>query len=88
MDKNTILKFENEITAGERCENAFWLTACANALAHELAYANKDQIGQYDAWEIASMIEAATGAAMQECGTLSEALCEEAIDKKTRKGTH
>lgn len=82
MDRDTPVKCESEISAGERCERVFWLMACANALAHELVYANKGTIGRYDAWEVAGMIEAATDAAMQDCGVLSEALCDEAIAKE------
>ena len=85
MDKNTLLKGESTIPAGDRCENAYWLTAAANALAHELVLANKEQIGRYDAWEIASMIEVATDAAMAETAILSEYLCDEAREKKNRE---
>ena len=84
MDKNTLVETESTIPAGDRCENAYWLAAAANALAHELAYANKGQIGRYETWQVASMIEAATDAAMAECGILSEYLCDEAREKKTR----
>lgn len=62
MDRDTLLKTTNTVKAGDRCENAYWLAAAANALAHELVYANKEQIGKYDAWEVAAMIEAATEA--------------------------
>lgn len=81
MDKNTLVKCESEIPAGDRCENAYWLAAAANALAHELVYANKGQIGRYDAWEVAAMIEAATDAAMAEIGIANEYLCDEAREK-------
>lgn len=85
MDKNTMLETTNTISAGDRCENAYWLAAAANALAHELVYASKGEIGRYEAWQIAAMIEAATDAAMEECGVLSEYLCDEAREKKTRE---
>ncbi len=82
MDRDTLLETANTVKAGDRCENAYWLAAAANALAHELAYANKGQIGRYDAWQVASMIEAATDAAMAEIGIINEYLCDEARDKK------
>lgn len=66
-------------------QNAYWLAAAANALAHELVYANKEQIGKYDAWEVAAMIEAATDAVMMEATILSEYLCDEAREKKIRE---
>lgn len=59
MDRDTLLKTTNTVKAGDRCENAYWLAAAANALAHELVYANKEQIGKYDAceaWEKAEKI--------------------------------
>lgn len=82
MDRDTLLETTNTVKAGDRAENAFWLSAAANALARELVYANKDQVGKYDAWEIAAMIEAATDAAMTEVAILSEYLCDEVRDKK------
>ena len=85
MDKNTLVKCECEIPAGDRCENAYWLATAANALAHELAYANKEQIGRYEAWQVASMIEAATDAAMAEIAIVEEYLCDEAREKKTQE---
>lgn len=85
MDKNTLVKCESEIPAGDRCENAYWLVTAANALAHELAYANKGQIGRYDDWQVASMIEAAADAAMAEIAIVNEYLCDEAQEKKTRE---
>lgn len=81
MDRDTLLETANTVKAGDRAENAYWLAAAANALAHELVYANKDQIGRYDAWEVAAMIEAATDAAMMETAILSESLCDEAREK-------
>lgn len=85
MDNDTLVKTTNTAKAGDRCENAYWLAAAANALAHELVYANKAQIGKYDAWEIAAMIEAATDAAMMETTILNEFLCDEAREKKTQE---
>lgn len=81
MDRDTLLETTNTVKAGDRAENAYWLAAAANALAHELIYANKGQIGRYDAWEVAAMIEAATDAAMTETAILSESLCDEAREK-------
>ena len=81
MDRDTLLEATNTIKAGDRCENACWLTEAANALAHELIYANNGQVGKYDAWQVASMIEAATNAAMMEVAILSEYLCDEAREK-------
>ena len=81
MDRDTLLEATNTIKAGDRCENACWLTEAANALAHELIYANNGQVGKYDAWQVASMIEAATDAAMMEVAILSEYLCDEAREK-------
>lgn len=72
MDRDTLLKATNTIKAGDRCENACWLTEAANALAHELIYANNGQVGKYDAWQVASMMEVAI---------LSEYLCDEAREK-------
>lgn len=83
MDKNTLVNEESTIPAGDRCENAYWLATAANALAHELAYANKDQIGRYDAWQVASMIEAAADAAMAEIAIVNEYLYDEARKKNT-----
>ena len=85
MDSDTLVKTTNTAKAGDRCENAYWLAAAANALAHELVYANKAQIGKYDAWEIAAMIEAATDAAMMENTILNEFLCDEAREKTNQK---
>lgn len=85
MDRDTLLEATNTVKAGDRCENAFWLTAAANALAHELVYANKDRVGQYDAWQVATMIEAATDAAMMETAILSEHLCETKDDGEKGK---
>lgn len=85
MDSDTLVKTTNTAKAGDRCENAYWLAAAANALAHELVYANKDQVGKYDAWQVAAMIEAATDAAMTEVAILSEYLCDEAREKKTQE---
>lgn len=82
MDRDTLLETTNTVKAGDRVENAYWLAAAANALAHELAYTNKGQIGRYDAWQVASMIEAATDAAMDEIGIFNEYLCDEVRDKK------
>lgn len=82
MDRDTLLETTNTVKAGDRAENAFWLSAAANALAHELVYANKEQVGKYDAWQVATMIEAATDAAMTEVAILSEYLCDEVRDKK------
>ncbi len=82
MDRDTLLETTNTVKAGDRVENAYWLAAAANALAHELAYTNKGQIGRYDAWQVASMIEAATDAAMDEIGIVNEYLCDEVRDKK------
>ena len=81
MDRDTLLEATNTIKAGDRCENACWLTEAANALAHELIYANNGQVGKYEAWQVASMIEAATNAAMMEVAILSEYLCDEAREK-------
>lgn len=81
MDRDTLLETASTAKAGDRCENAYWLAAAANALAHELVYANKEQVGQYDAWQVAAMIEAATDAAMMEVSILSEHFCEEAMEK-------
>lgn len=85
MDKDTLLKTTNTVKAGDRCEKAYWLAAAANALAHELVYSDKEQIGKYDAWEVAAMIEAATDAAMMEATILSEYLCDEAREEKTNQ---
>lgn len=85
MDRDTLVKTENTVKAGDRCENAYWLAAVANALAHELVNANEERIGKYDAWEIAAMIEAATDAAMMETTILCEYLCDEAREKKTQE---
>lgn len=85
MDKNTLVKCESEIPAGDRCENAYWLASAANVLAHELAYANKGQIGSYKACQVASMIETATDAAMAEIAIVNEYLYDEAREKKTRE---
>ena len=85
MDRDTLLKTTDTVKAGDRCENAYWLAAAANALAHELVYANKEQIGKYDAWEVAAMIEAATDAVMMEATILSEYLCNEARENKIRE---
>ena len=85
MDSDTLVKTTNTAKAGDRCENAYWLAAAANALAHELAYANKGQIGRYEAWQVASMIEAAADAAMAEIAIVNEYLCDEAREKKARK---
>lgn len=82
MDRDTFLETTNTVKAGDRAESAFWLSAAANALAHELVYANKEQVGKYDAWQVAAMIEAATDAAMTEVAILSEYLCDEVRDKK------
>lgn len=81
MDKNTLVKCESEIPAGDRCENAYWLASAANALAHELVYTNNGQIGSYEAWQVASMIEAAVDAAMAEIAIVNEYLYDEAREK-------
>lgn len=81
MDRDTVLETTSTVKAGDRAENAYWLAAAANALAHELVYANKGQIGRYDAWEVAAMIEAATDAAMAEIAIVNEYLYDEAREK-------
>lgn len=85
MDSDTLVKTTNTAKAGDRCENAYWLAAAANALAHELVYANKGQIGLYDDWQVASMIEAAADAAMAEIAIVNEYLYDEAREKKTQE---
>ena len=85
MDKTTLLKGENTISAGDRCENAYWLAAAANALAHELVHASEERIGRYDAWEVASMIETAADTAMAEIAIVNEYLGDEARENKPRE---
>lgn len=81
MDRDTVLETTSTVKAGDRAENAYWLAAAANALAHELIYANNEKVGQYDAWEVAAMIEAATDAAMAEITIVNEYLYDEAREK-------
>lgn len=81
MDRDTVLETTSTVKAGDRAENAYWLAGAANALAHELIYANNGKDGQYDAWEVAAMIEAATDAAMAEIAIVNEYLYDEAREK-------
>ena len=81
MDRDTVLETTSTVKAGDRAENAYWLAAAANALAHELIYANNGKVGQYDAWKVAAMIEAATDAAMAEIAIVNEYLYDEAREK-------
>lgn len=82
MDRDTIVGMEYHIAAGDRLERAFWLMAGAKTLASGIVYSNNGKVQEYEAWEVAAMIAAAAGAAMDECTAVNEALDEVAMDRK------